>query len=62
VPKLFKYVRDNAELTSDWLGRHGLGKIEPRDVQKLDSTNFMDELAQVGEKVALQVRPEHLGF
>jgi patatin-like phospholipase/acyl hydrolase len=63
VPKLFKYVRYNAELTSDWLGRHGLGKIEPRDVQKLDSTNFMDELAQVGEKVALQVKPEHFaGF
>jgi patatin-like phospholipase/acyl hydrolase len=59
LPKLFTYVRYNAELTSDWLGRHGLGKIEPRDVQKLDSTNFMDELAEVGKKVAVQVKPEH---
>jgi hypothetical protein len=63
MPKLFTYVRYNAELTSAWLGRHGLGHIEPRQVQKLDSTRFMDELAQVGRKAACQVKPEHFaGF
>ena len=58
-PKLFTYVRYNAELTSKWLGRHGLGHIDPRDVQRLDSTSHMNELQEVGRKVALQVRPEH---
>ena len=28
-PKLFTYVRYNAELTAEWLGAHGLGHIEP---------------------------------
>ena len=63
VPKLFTYVRYNAELTRDWLVEQGLDKIEPRGIQKLDSTEHMAELKQVGEKVALQVKPEHFaGF
>jgi patatin-like phospholipase/acyl hydrolase len=57
--KLFTYVRYNAELTKEWLGAHGLGDIEPRDVQALDSTRHMDDLQRVGEKVAKQVKPEH---
>lgn len=62
-PKLFSYVRYNAELTAEWLGAHGLGHINPRDVQRLDSTSHMDELQEVGRKVAQQVRPEHFdGF
>jgi uncharacterized protein len=51
-PKLFTYLRYNAELTAEWLGRHGLGHINPRDVQRLDSTSHMAELQQVGRKVA----------
>jgi len=63
LPKLFTYVRYNAELTSEWLGRHGLDHIDPRNVQQLDSTHHMDQLQEVGRKVALQVRPEHFdGF
>jgi hypothetical protein len=62
-PKLFTYVRYNAELTAEWLGRHGLGHIEPRAVQAMDSTSHMDELQQVGVKVAAQVNPDHFaGF
>lgn len=62
-PKLFTYVRYNAELSEKWLRGHGLGHIDPRDVQPLDSTSHMDELQQVGRKVAQQVRPEHFdGF
>lgn len=62
-PKLFTYVRYNAELTTDWLGAHALGHINPRDVQRLDSTSHMVELQEVGRKVSQQVRPEHFdGF
>jgi patatin-like phospholipase/acyl hydrolase len=61
-PKLFTYVRYNAELSAEWLEAHGLGHIEPRHVQALDSTNH-HELLEVGEKVAGQVRPQHFaGF
>lgn len=62
-PKLFTYVRYNAELSAEWLEAHGLGHIEPRHVQALDSTSHMHELLEVGEKVAEQVRPQHFaGF
>jgi uncharacterized protein len=62
-PKLFTYVRYNAELTSEWLTGHGLGHINPRDVQRLDSTEHMDALREVGRKVGEQVKPEHFaGF
>jgi uncharacterized protein len=57
--KLFTYVRYNAELTEEWLGAHGLGHIRPRAVQKLDSTDHMPVLQEVGRKVALQVKPAH---
>jgi hypothetical protein len=57
--KLFTYVRYNAELTAEWLGAHDLGRIRPRDVQKLDSTDHMGELQEVGRKVGLQVKPAH---
>jgi len=62
-PKLFTYVRYNAELTAEWLARHGLGHIRPKDVQALDSTEHLAELQEVGRVVASQVRPEHfVGF
>jgi hypothetical protein len=58
-PKLFTYLRYNAELSREWLDNKGLGHINPRDVQRLDSTAHMDELSQVGECVAQSVVPEH---
>ncbi|WP_270888838.1 patatin-like phospholipase family protein [Pedococcus sp. 5OH_020] len=62
-PKLFTYVRYNAELTRDWLDAQGLGHINPQDVQALDSTSHMAELAEVGRAVGRQVQPEHFaGF
>jgi predicted acylesterase/phospholipase RssA len=62
-PKLFRYVRYNAELTREWLEQNGLGRIDPRDVQRLDSTAHVDELAEVGQRVADQVVAEHFeGF
>ena len=62
-PKLFSYVRYNAELTAGWLGEHGLGHIRPRWVQALDSTRHVDELCAVGAEVAGQVDLAHFaGF
>jgi hypothetical protein len=62
-PKLFSYVRYNAELTQDWLVGQGLSHVRPRDVQPLDSTEHMTELQDVGRAVARQVVPEHFaGF
>ena len=59
-PKLFTYVRYNAELTREGLDDLGLPDIEPEDVQKLDSTDHIKELQRVGQAVvAKKVRPEH---
>jgi hypothetical protein len=62
-PKLFTYVRYDAELTREWLDLNELRHIDPRNVQRLDSTAHMDELAEVGQGVASQVAVEHFdGF
>jgi hypothetical protein len=63
-PKLFSYLRYNAELTRQGLDDLGLAQIEPRDVQRLDSIEHVTELQQVGQAVAEhKVRPEHFaGF
>jgi hypothetical protein len=58
-PKLFTYVRYNAELSEEGLKKLGLSGIEPKHVQQLDSTDYIDELKQVGLAVAKQVKPEH---
>ena len=60
TPKLFTYLRYNAELTRQGLDRIGLPEIEPKNVQKLDSTEHIRELQRVGQAVAAKnVRPEH---
>jgi hypothetical protein len=62
-PKLFTYVRYNAELSEEGLKKLRLSGIEPEDVQQLDSTAHIKELQQVGKAVAKQVQPEHFkGF
>jgi len=58
LPKLFTYLRYNAELSGSGLAELGLGDIRPEKVQKLDSIEHMDDLRRVGEAVARQVRPE----
>ncbi len=63
LPKLFTYLRYNADLTAEGLAELGLSGIRPEHVQKLDSIAHMDDLRRVGEAVARQVRPEHFaGF
>jgi hypothetical protein len=59
-PKLFTYVRYNAELTKAGLTQLGIGDIEPEHVQKLDSVKYKQELQRVGEAVAKsKVKGEH---
>jgi len=63
TPKLFTYMRYNADLTRDGLTELGLGHIEPRHVQKLDSVDHISELREVGRAVARQVNIDHFeGF
>jgi len=63
-PKLFTYVRYNAELTRRGLDALGLPSIEPRDVQPLDSVDHVEDLQQVGRALATRkVKAEHFrGF
>jgi len=62
-PKLFTYLRYNAELTAEWLGQNGLGHVRPKDVQALDRTDHLAQLQEVGRQVATQVLPVHFaGF
>jgi patatin-like phospholipase/acyl hydrolase len=63
-PKLFTYIRYNAELTDEGLRALGLSDIEPKNVQQLDSVEFVGDLQRVGKAVAEQkVKAEHFaGF
>lgn len=59
-PKLFTYVRYNAELTRRGLDELGLRDIEPKNVQQLDSVAFVGDLQRVGKTVAeREVKAEH---
>lgn len=51
-PKLFTYMRYNAELTKQGLAELGLSNINPEHVQQLDSVEHIDKLQQVGKAVA----------
>jgi hypothetical protein len=51
-PKLFTYVRYNAELTYHGLAALELADVEPAKVQQLDSIEFITDLQQVGRAVA----------
>jgi hypothetical protein len=51
-PKLFTYLRYNAELTRRGLDDLGLSDVNPENVQKLDSVEFIPELQRVGRAVA----------
>jgi patatin-like phospholipase/acyl hydrolase len=62
-PKLFTYMRYNAELTRTGLDELGLTDVAPERVQQMDSVDHIAELRAVGAKVAERVRREHFdGF
>jgi hypothetical protein len=51
-PKLFTYMRYNAELTERGLADLGLPNVKPANVQQLDSIDHIGELQAVGRAVA----------
>ena len=63
-PKLFTYMRYNAELSEKGLADLGLSIIRPKDVQQLDSVEHIGELQRVGQAVAMRkVKSEYFkGF
>ncbi len=57
----FLYARYNADLSAQGLAALGLPDIKPAHVQKLDSIEYIDDLRQVGRKVAAEIEIEHFG-
>jgi uncharacterized protein len=57
----FLYLRYEAELTRAGLDRMGLNDVDPEQVSKLDSTDGMDDLLRIGEKLSQQLRLEDFG-
>ena len=53
-PKLFTYMRYNAELANAGLTALGLPDIVPEHVQEMDSVDHISELQKVGQAVAKQ--------
>jgi patatin-like phospholipase/acyl hydrolase len=54
-PKLFTYMRYNADLSRAGLDALGLPHIEPSNVQQMDSVAHISELQEVGREVAKEV-------
>jgi len=52
APKLFTYVRHNAESSREGLDALGLPKINPAHVQQMDSVEHVVEMQEVGRAVA----------
>ena len=58
--KLFTYARYNADLGTAGLAELGLGHLDPVKVQKMNSTDGMNEMREVGRAIAgRKVRAEH---
>ena len=63
APKLFTYVRYNAELSREGLDALGLQRINPGHVQQMDSVDHISEMQEVGRAVGVKVAIEHFnGF
>src|SRR5258705_3644444 len=63
TPKLFTYMRYNADVTRVGLDALGLQHIEPRNVQQMDSVVHISELQEVGRAVAKHANIDHFaGF
>ena len=51
-PKLFTYIRYNVELSRESLDNLGLYDIKPKNVQKMDTIDHINDLQRVGQAVA----------
>jgi uncharacterized protein len=59
-PKLFTYLRYNADLSPEALRKLGLGHLESKAVRRLDSVDHVVDLQEVGRAVAARdLRAEH---
>jgi uncharacterized protein len=52
TPKLFTYMRYNAELSTRGLADLGLRDIQPENVQKIDSVDYIADLQRIGQAIA----------
>ena len=52
TPKLFSYVRYNAELTAEGLADLGCGDVPPKRVQQMDAVSAIGDMRKVGQAVA----------
>jgi hypothetical protein len=57
----FLYARYNADLSREGLDAMGLNDIKPKNVQKLDSIEYIEDLRKVGKKVAKEIKIDHFG-
>ena len=58
--KLFSYVRYNVDLTQEGLNNLGLSRIRASDVQRMDSVDHIQDLAEIGRTAAARdVSPQH---
>jgi hypothetical protein len=58
----FLYARYNAELSTEWLKRRGLEDIDPANVSKLDSVEYIDDLVRVGQALGKEVDIDHFAL
>lgn len=62
-PKLFAYLRYDADLSRAGLDALGLPEMAPEPLARLDAVGRIGDLRRVGQAVAAQVRAEHFaGF
>ena len=57
----FLYARYNADLSREGLNALKFTDIQPKNVQKLDSVEFISDLRRVGRKVGEEIAIEHFG-
>jgi uncharacterized protein len=58
----FLYARYNAELSTSWLAKRGLGDVDPASVAQLDSVDHIGDLVRVGQALAKEVKFEHFAL
>jgi uncharacterized protein len=58
----FLYARYNAELSTSWLAKRGLGDVDPASVAQLDSVDHIGDLVRVGQALAKEVKLEHFAL
>lgn len=63
-PKLFTYLRYDADVSREGLDKLNLPKVDSDHVQLMDSTKYIDEIQTVGKALGdIKVKPEHFaGF